>query len=141
MIKGLACLLGVVMMFVAGAAMARTADKDDKAAVVAAEKWLAGVDAGNYAEGWKAAAAYLKNAVTEEQLARSLQAARKPLGKLLSRKIQDKTFMTTMPGAPDGDYVMIQFATSFASKAEAVETVTAMLDKDGEWRVAGYFIN
>jgi hypothetical protein len=46
----------------------------------------------------------------------------------------------TLPGAPDGKYWTIQFDTSFAAKAEAVETVTFMLEKDGSWRAAGYFI-
>jgi hypothetical protein len=46
----------------------------------------------------------------------------------------------SLPGAPDGEYVVIQFATSFENKKSAIETVTPMLDSDGEWRVSGYFI-
>ena len=49
-------------------------------------------------------------------------------------------FTKTMPGAPDGEYVILQFDTSFADKKAAIETVTPMKDKDGKWRVAGYFI-
>ena len=30
--------------------------------------------------------------------------------------------------------------SSFKNKRAAVETVTSMLDKDGKWRVTGYFI-
>jgi hypothetical protein len=41
---------------------------------------------------------------------------------------------------PDGEYVVFQFNTSFEQKAAAVETVTAMREKDGTWHVAGYFI-
>jgi len=41
---------------------------------------------------------------------------------------------------PDGDYVIIQFDTSFENKKSAIETVTPMLDKDGVWRVSGYYI-
>ena len=36
--------------------------------------------------------------------------------------------------------ILIQFSTAFANKASAVETVTPMLDDDGEWRVSGYFV-
>ena len=32
------------------------------------------------------------------------------------------------------------YASSFEHKKAAVETVTPMLDKDGHWRVSGYFI-
>ncbi len=45
-----------------------------------------------------------------------------------------------MPGAPDGEYVVIQYDSSFEHKQAAVETVTPMLDKDGKWRVSGYYI-
>jgi hypothetical protein len=36
--------------------------------------------------------------------------------------------------------VVITFETAFENKASAVETVTPMLEKDGKWRVSGYFI-
>ena len=42
--------------------------------------------------------------------------------------------------APDGEYVVIQFATSFENKKTALEKVTPMMDKDGKWRVSGYSI-
>ncbi|MGH7422575.1 MAG: DUF4019 domain-containing protein [Candidatus Methylomirabilales bacterium] len=45
-----------------------------------------------------------------------------------------------MPGAPDGHYVVIQYETSFEKKASAFETITPMREKDGKWRVAGYYI-
>jgi len=48
--------------------------------------------------------------------------------------------MTSMPGAPDGEYVVIQFESSFANKESAVETVTPMKGEDGVWRVSGYYI-
>ena len=62
------------------------------------------------------------------------------MGKLLSRKLKSATYKTTMPGAPDGEYVVIQYDSSFEHKQAAVETVTPMLGKDGKWRVSGYYI-
>ena len=41
---------------------------------------------------------------------------------------------------PDGQYVVFQFDTQFESKRAAIETVTPMLDTDGQWRVSGYFV-
>ena len=67
-------------------------------------------------------------------------AVRKPLGKLISRKVKTNVYTSSLPGAPDGDYVVIQFDTSFENKKTAVETITPMLDKDGVWRVSGYYI-
>jgi hypothetical protein len=34
----------------------------------------------------------------------------------------------------------MQFETLFANKTSAIETVTFMLEKDGRWKSAGYFI-
>lgn len=112
----------------------------EKAAQLAAKQWLALVDQGKYAESWQTAAAYFKNALPEEQWLQSMDGARQPLGKVNSRKLLTARFMTSLPGAPDGQYVVIQYATSFEHKASAVETVTPMLDPDGKWRGSGYFI-
>jgi hypothetical protein len=57
-----------------------------------------------------------------------------------ARKVKSATFARTLPGAPDGEYVVIQFESQFENKAAAIETVTPMHDKDGTWRVSGYFI-
>ncbi|NOX96543.1 MAG: DUF4019 domain-containing protein, partial [Nitrospirae bacterium] len=69
-----------------------------------------------------------------------MQAIRKPLGKNISRELKSKRYRTSLPGAPDGKYVVIQFKSSFENKKSALETVTPMLDKDGKWRVSGYYI-
>jgi hypothetical protein len=122
-----------------GTAMARDAGKE-ASAVSAAEKWLATVDAGHYSESWKEAAELFRNAVKPEQWEQSMQTARKPLGKRLSRKVLTKSYEASLPGAPDGEYVVIQFETSFENKITAIETVTPMMDRDGKWRVSGYYI-
>jgi hypothetical protein len=118
-----------------------TADQGaEKAALDSAEKWLVLVDNGSYGQSWDEAAGYLKNALPKQQWMESLQAYRKPLGRLVSRKLISKQCATTLPGAPDGEYVVIQYETSFENKKSAIETITPMLDKDGTWRVSGYFI-
>jgi hypothetical protein len=130
------CLGFLLMAGVAGA----QAPEKEKAAITAAEQWLALVDAGNYAGSWAEAAGYFKNAVTQEKWVQSLKAVREPLGKLISRQVKSTTYATSLPGAPDGEYVVIQFETSFENKKSATETVTPTLEKDGKWRVSGFFI-
>ena len=139
MIRKIAWLVSIGLLLVVGVAMAQVPDKE-KAAISVAEKWLAAVDDGHFAGSWQEAAAYFRNAISKEQWEQSLQAVRKPLGKLKSRQVLGKSYKTSLPGAPDGEYVVIQFKTSFENKASAVETVTPMMDKDGKWRVSGYFI-
>jgi hypothetical protein len=139
MFRKVACLLvlGLILAAVTGAA--ENPDKE-KAAVAVAEKWLGLVDEGKYGESWKEAADFFRNAVKQEQWEQSLQAVRKPLGKPISRQVKTKAYTTSLPGAPDGEYVMIQFETSFENKKSAIETVTPMMDKAGTWRVSGYYI-
>jgi len=69
-----------------------------------------------------------------------MDAFRKPLGNLLGRKLKSATQVATLPGAPDGQYVVMQFNSSFANKKTAIETVTFVLAKDGSWKASGYFI-
>jgi len=109
-------------------------------AVAAAMSWLKLIDDGDYSQSWDQAAAFFQNALPKDQWARALQGVRKPLGKAISRQVKSKRYTTSAPGAPDGQYVIIQFNTSFENKAHAVETVTPMLENDGSWRVSGYYI-
>ncbi len=134
-------VVGVAIIIVLTARVSIAADSvKEKAAVAAAEKWVALVDAGKYTDSWKEAAEYFKSAVNQGQWEQSIQSVREPLGKISSRKVKTKTYQTTLPGAPDGEYVIIQFETSFQNKKTATETVTPMLDKDGQWRVSGYYL-
>lgn len=111
-----------------------------KAAIAAAQEWLALIDAGHYAQSWQESAAYFRNAVTKDQWEQQLNASRKPLGGLISRQVKSATYETSLPGAPDGEYVVIQFKTSYENKKSSIETVTPMYEKNRGWRVSGYFI-
>lgn len=112
----------------------------ESAAVMASKRWLALVDAQQYNESWETAAEYFKDAIISGRWEKMLTAVRRPLGKVQSRELASKEFMTEIPGASDGEYVVIQYKTSFENKKSAFGTATPMLDKDGKWRVSGYFI-
>jgi hypothetical protein len=112
----------------------------DPTAERAALEWLALADRGDAAASWKAAASLFRAAVTPEQWKHALSLAREPLGALVSRHLDNAKPATELPGAPDGEYVVFQFTTSFEKKRTATETVTPMRDRDGEWRVSGYFV-
>ena len=133
-------ILVIVVLILSVVPVVAGSSEKEKAAIVSAEKWLGLIDAGKYRESWKEAAELFRNALSQEQWEQSLQAVRKPLGKLITRKVKTKTYRTSLPGAPDGEYVVIEFETSFVHKKSAIETVTPMIDKDGTWRVSGYYI-
>ena len=125
---GLVCMAGY-----AQSTPKEVAQTSDKA-------WLSLIDTGKYAESWKAASAGFQSAVSEEKWEEMVAKARAPLGDVKSRKLESATETKTLPGAPDGDYVVAKFDTSFEHKQAAVETVVSSKEKDGNWRVAGYFI-
>ena len=139
MMRKMVGILALGLMVAAVNGVAAEPEKE-KAAVSAAEQWVSLVDRGEYGESWKEAAEYFRNAVKPEQWEQSARAARKPLGKLVSRKVKSTAYTTSLPGAPDGEYFVIEFSTSFEHKKSAIETVTPMMDKDGRWRVSGYYI-
>jgi hypothetical protein len=119
---------------------AKSQSEAEKEALKAAEVWLELVDPEKYEASWDEAASYFQGAVSTEQWLSSMEAVRKPLGQKLSRSLKSKQYHTSLPGAPDGEYVVIQFNTSFEHKRSAVETVTPMKEQDGQWRVSGYYI-
>jgi len=132
-------VLAIALLLFAGTSVF-AGQNPEKLATEAAAGWLALTDGGSYAASWDEAAQLFKNAVPKEDWARVLRANRAPLGELMSRKLKSAKYMTEVPGAPDGQYVVIQFESSFKHKTKAVETITPMLDQDGRWRVSGYFI-
>jgi len=128
------------LWIVSGLPEARANDADDLAAEKAAVEWLTLVDESHFAQSWEQAASYFKSTVSKSKWEAQVKAARQPMGKLISRTVKTKEFAKTLPGAPDGEYVVLQFDTKFENKQSAVETITPQKDKDGKWRVCGYFI-
>lgn len=135
----LSLIAGLALVgFVSGALAA--GPSKEALALKAAETWLALVDNGQYQQSWSEAATLFRKAVPKKEWNRILKAGRGPLGAVVSRKLIDATHRTSLPGAPDGEYVVIRLDTAFTNKKSAVETITPMLDSDGHWRISGYFI-
>lgn len=114
--------------------------QDTKPAQNAAETWLTQVDKENYSEAWKGFSSFFQERMTFENWKKQIQSARSIFGKFESRKLKSATPATTLPGMADGNYVVIQYDTSFEKKKSALETVTLKLEKDGKWGVVGYYI-
>jgi hypothetical protein len=111
-----------------------------KKAQDAAKAWLALIDSAQYGRSWDDAAPIFKASISKADWETTCRSVRSPLGGVKSRTVQSATFTRTLPGAPDGEYVVIQYDTKFESRAPAAETVTPMRDKDGTWRISGYYI-
>jgi uncharacterized membrane protein len=105
-------------------------------AQAAALIWLGSIDSGDYAHSWDTAARVFRNAVPEAQWVSRISAIRARLGALRARSVSSARF----GDAPNGDYVVIKYNSSFEHEAEATETVTPIMDADGQWHVSGYYI-
>ena len=66
----------------------------------AARQWLAGIDAGNYAESWMEAAELFQVAITQDNWVSAMKGIRAPLGKMQIRTVDSAVTETRMPGAP-----------------------------------------
>jgi len=135
-------LVSLLISAVALSTFAFARDNQDKkeAAEQAAQSWLKLMDSGDYAKSWSEASSSFKAAVTQAEWEQKLKAVRAPLGAVVSRQLHSAEYTTQLPGMPDGEYVVIRYDTKFVQKKSGTETIVPALDKDGQWRVSGYFI-
>ncbi len=122
------------------AAFAQDVTAKRNAAEQSAQSWLAFVDHGDYGQSWEEAASFFKSKISKADWQNALQQVRLPLGAAGNRSLMGSMYQTDLPDAPKGEYVVIQYKTEFAGENRFIETITPMLDKDGKWRVSGYFI-
>ena len=112
----------------------------EEEASTSGQKWLSLLDDQKYEESWKQAASMFRDQVTEEQWLVSLKRFREPLGAMISRNTSRVDFTKSLRGAPDGDYAIIHFTTSFKNKSDVTERLT-LVKADGNWQMAAYAIH
>ena len=124
---------------IAGVVMSVAAPADEEASAIGA-KWLSLLDDQKYEENWSQAASMFRDQVNKQQWAMALKRSREPMGPVLSRTSSRVDFVKTLREAPDGDYAIIHFTTSFKNKAGVTERLT-LVKEDGKWRVAAYAVH
>ncbi|MCV2884729.1 DUF4019 domain-containing protein [Aestuariibacter sp. AA17] len=112
----------------------------DKDKTDSAMSWLALVDSKDYTSSWEQAAPFFQAQISSAQWIETIEEIRTPLGKVVSREITGSSNQKALPGAPEGEYLVLTLSTDYTHKSDATETV--VLSKvDRDWRVVGYFIN
>ena len=111
-----------------------------KAAEQSARSWLTLVDDGQYGQSWQQAGSFFQSKIAKADWEHALQQVRAPLGAAGTRTLLGAMYQTELPNVPKGEYVVLQYKTAMAGGGAVIETITPMLDKDGKWRVSGYFI-
>jgi hypothetical protein len=107
--------------------------------LISAHTWVGLVDAKRWDDSWAAAGSLFKSRMPQANWASTIAPVREPLGAVASRSLKTVTKSTSLPGAPDGEYEVVQYQTRFANKAAATETVVLAHEASG-WKVDGYFI-
>lgn len=103
-----------------------------------ARRWLAIMDSFRWDESWNQSSAYFRSQITASQWAAKADPVRRPLGAVVSRRLK-KVQTEGLPKQPVGEYVIVQFQTNFAVRANTIETVVLVHEQSG-WSVAGYWI-
>jgi hypothetical protein len=112
--------------------------KEEAAGRVAGE-WLKLIDSGEYGKAWDQCAPVFREKVTRDQWVQGIPKSRADYGKFNSRKLVAAAYRTSLPGAPEGDFVTVRFASDFEKNAAAEELVTLMY-QGGSWRPIGYLL-
>jgi hypothetical protein len=112
---------------------------EEQAAERQALGFLGYLDHGRFADSYAYTGMLIRAQLDRDAYAKQLEKARTGVGALLSRELIDAGYTTTVPGAPEGQYVVLDYGASFANRQQAVETLTLAFAK-GYWRVSGYYI-
>jgi hypothetical protein len=110
----------------------------EKAGQIAAHAWLLLLDRKDWGTAWDASSQMFRQSVPLPAWMDGVPKLREPLGAFVERQPVEAVYKTTLTGHPDGEYVTVLFASRFANKPEVQETVTAVREPDGRWRVTGY---
>ncbi len=105
-----------------------------------AEKWLTLVDNARYRDAYKAASRHSRSQATAEEWEAQIRALHEAAGAPRQRTFSSAKATRSLPGAPDGEYMILEFSTAFEKKEKAVETLM-MSRESGSWKAAGYFIH
>ena len=133
-------LLAVAVMLVYPSLSKKIDPQILTAGTEAAEDFLQLIDSEKYEQGWESSSALMREKIFLEVWNQQIPAMRNKVGALSNRKQDSSSLSDWAEGAPDGQYLTFKYASSFEKKAEAIETIILVLEEDGRWRVAGYFI-
>ena len=108
-------------------------------AIAIAETFSATIDAQNYQAAYQSGSKFLHLTAPESQWVSETERTREILGSTQQRKLIAVKSISTYPGLPDGEYMLVFFETKMENKAKAAE-VLLMAQIDGAWKVCSYHL-
>ncbi len=107
-----------------------------------ARTWLALIDNEKYADGWQQASPLLQKKTPQQEWVKTVAELRKSRGTPNARYIATANSAKSLSGFPDGDYVILQFYTTFSEKGLALEAITLVKSNDTTdsegWKIVEY---
>lgn len=132
-----AILIAILSCLFASQSYSQENNKEYDAVIRNAEKFLLLIDENKYQETWEWLSSNVKKTMTEEQWIADLKGFRKPLGDLLQRKL---LHVTESYDEDIGNYLIIQYESSFETKKTKGEAVSVIRDSKNGFKILGYSI-
>jgi len=119
---------------------ANPVDRADAVSIERAEAFLARIDAGDWEGSWELTGTPIRSEISPREWQEQVAPVRAPLGRVLSREVATIERASSLPGAAEGDYQVMQFRTRFENEeGHSVETIVMKMGPQG-WEISGYFI-
>jgi hypothetical protein len=142
--SSIALALSLISAFWApSAVLAQAAENSQGAAEQAAQRQALGflgyLDQGRFADSYAYTGVLMRNQLDPQTYAAKIENMRAGVGALQGRQLIDANPTNTVPGAPEGQYIVLHYHANYQNLNDAVETITLAYAK-GYWRVIGYYI-
>lgn len=103
-------------------------------------EWLELVDTQQYEQSWEESSPIFRTSVTQAKWVEAMQLVRKPFGNTDSRKLEAAQAPASLPGLPDGEYLILTFTTKFSASSTSSTETLSLVNEGGHYRAIGYFI-
>jgi hypothetical protein len=130
-----------VAVLPAGPAAAQAAQNNDdavKAGTETAKQWVKLVDDQQYDKTWDHVGKVFKSSFKQADWSDMLKKGRDQLGTVKKRELGKAEFITELPGAPKGEYVVVTWNTEFQNQPEAINEIVVATRESAQWKVVGY---
>lgn len=104
------------------------------------DAFLMQIDNGQFDECWSGASPVFQANISRQEWVRKMTCLRPLMGNLTQRTLKSAEPRTSIPGAPDGSYLIVLMQSVFEHKEKAIETIILRWDEVSRWTVSGYFI-
>lgn len=129
-------LLVIALSMVESSVIAET--PQETAAQAVAKSWLALADAGNDADSYVAMAPLAREQVSAEKWKAVLEKVRADGGARQTRELKSSRFSTKSPAGRTGEFVFLEYDTTFEKGGRVTENLALMKCDDGKFHVVQY---